>query len=183
MADRSRTYKTDGIILKRTNVGEADRIISVFSKTYGKCHCLAKGVRKPTSRKSASIELFNHATLFVARGKNLDILTQAEVIEDFPRLRNSLRAAKAAYHVVELVELLTAENQESRPIYLALVEMLRRIDAQGLATRRQIIDFEQRLLQELGFGTPPEHSQDALRLFIESIIEKRLKSIEIFKNV
>ena len=180
---RSRTYKTEGIILQRLNVGEADRILTVFTKAQGKIRCIAKGVRKPTSRKSASIELFNRTTLFIARGRNLDIVTQTEVVESFPKIRKKLKAIKAAYHVVELVELLTAENQENARVYEPLLSILRTINKQSHATRRQISGFEKELLRELGFGTPKQDSQAALIQFIESIIEKRLTSIEIFKDI
>lgn len=180
---RSRYYKTEAVILKRINFGEADRILSVFTKNHGKIRCIAKGVRRPTSRKAASIELFKRTSLFLAKGKNLDIVTQAEVIESFSGIRENLKVTKAAYHAVELVDLLTAENQENRPVFEALVELLRSINQKQHATRRQIVDFEKTILKELGFGVPKPSSQKALQNFIESIIEQRLKSIKIFKDV
>lgn len=180
---RPRTYKTEGIILKRQSIGEADRILTVFTKHLGKIRCIAKGVRKPTSRKSASIELFNKTILYVAKGKNLDIVTQAEVAESFPGIRENLKATKAAYHAVELIDLLTADGQEDLFVYEGLLLLLRSINRQKHALRRQIADFEMALLKELGFGTPKNNSLDALRQFIESIIERRLKAIEIFKDI
>jgi DNA repair protein RecO (recombination protein O) len=179
---RSRQYKTQGIILKRINVGEADRILTVFTKRHGKIRCLAPGVRKPTSRKSASIELFNLTNLFIAKGKNLDIVTQAETIESFSGIRENLKATKAAYHAVELIDLLTADGQENTSVFNALLELLKDINRQRHATRRQITDFEKILLKELGFGLPTDESEETLRNFIESIIERRLQSVEIFKN-
>lgn len=180
---RSRTYKTEGVILKRQNIGEADRILTVFTKNHGKIRCIAHGVRKPTSRKSASIELFNKTILFLAKGKNLDIVTQAEVAESFSSIRGNLKATKAAYHAVELVDLLTADNQEDRAVFEVLLRLLRRINKQQLATRHQITEFEKEILRKVGFGLPREDSQEALIKFIESIVEKRLKSITIFKDV
>ena len=59
-----RTYKTEGIILKRINFGEADRILTSYTKHFGKISLLAKGVRKITSRKGGNIELFNQTVLF-----------------------------------------------------------------------------------------------------------------------
>lgn len=180
---RSRTYRTEGIILKRVNIGEADRLLTVFTRSHGKIRCIAHGVRRPTSRKSASVELFCHSTLFLARGKNIDIVTQAETFADFSQIRKHLKAAKAAYHVVELVDLLTAEGQENHQVYDELVGILQTINDQGQATRRQISEFERNILVELGFGTPKKESQASLRTFIESIIERHLKTVEIFKDV
>ena len=180
---RERSYKTEGIILHRVNLGEADRILTILTKHMGKMRCIAKGVRKPTSRKSASVELFNRTSLFLVKGRNLDLLTQSETIENFPQLRTSLRAAKAAYHVAELINLLTAENQENAKAYASLTVILRTINEQGHATRGQIADFEKELLIELGFGSPKQQSYAALTQFIESIIERRLNSVQIFRDV
>lgn len=180
---RSRTYTTQGIILKRANIGEADRLLSIFTKEHGKLRVIAKGVRRPTSRKAANVELFKRSKLFLARGRNLDLVTQVETIEDFPGIRKSLPATKAAYHAVELVEFLTAENQENRRVYEALVRLLRLINAQGQATRRQITRFEKEILGELGFGSPKGSSHATLKSFIEEIIDRRLRTEEIFKEV
>ncbi|MBI2622470.1 DNA repair protein RecO, partial [Candidatus Microgenomates bacterium] len=72
-----RSYRAEGIILKRTNFGEADRFLTVFSKRHGKIKILAKGVRRITSRRGPNIELFNLATLYIHKGRHLDILTEA----------------------------------------------------------------------------------------------------------
>ncbi len=178
-----RQYRTEGIILKRFNLGEADRLLTVFTRHHGKIRCLAKGVRKPTSRKSASVELFNRLTLYLAKGKNLDILTQTQVLESYPGIRKELKAVKAAYHCVELVELMTAENQENAEVFELLLSSLRLINEKQQATRGQIAEFENKLLTELGFGVPTDQSAEGLEQHIESIVERKLKSAEIFKNV
>lgn len=180
---RSRTYKDEGIVLKRFNLGEADRLLTIFCKYRGKIQCLAKGVRKPTSRKSASIELFSCTKLFIAKGRDLDIVTQAEVIEEFAGIRSQLKAVKAAYHLVELTDLLTAQNQENAATYQALRAALTSISKKGYASREEIIKFEKEILLNLGFGFPSEANQKALEKFIESIIEKRLQSVRIFKEI
>lgn len=177
---RFRTYKTECIVLKRYNVGEADRILTVFTKYNGKLRCLARGVRKPSSRKAASIELFNRTALFLARGKNLDIVTQAQIIESFSDIRKNLKSLKAAFHVIELVDILTAENQENQQIYENLVKILNSISTSQQATQKQINEFEKSLLSELGFGLPQDLSLKGLRKHIEAIVEKKLKSAEIF---
>lgn len=178
-----KSYKTEGIIIKRQNSGEADRILTIFSKHQGKLVCLAKGARKPTSRKSGHIELFDRTYLFLSKGKYLDILTQAEVRERFANLRGNLKASKAAFQIVELIDQLLKENQESSQIYSELVKMLRMINRQQFATKRQIADFEQSLLVTLGFGLPEKLSYDNIKKHIENIIEKNLKTAEILKDV
>jgi DNA repair protein RecO (recombination protein O) len=180
---RSRNYKSEGIVLKRINMGEADRILTIFTKKHGKIHCVAKGVRKPTSRKSGHIELFDNTLLYLAKGKNIDILTQAEVIKRFSQIRTKLKAAKAAFHVVEIIDQLLPENQNNHNVYKELLNILAIIDSQGQATKRQIAEFEERILILLGFGSPKENSYVELKKHIESIIEKRLQSEKIFKDI
>jgi len=64
----SRSYKAEGIILKRINFSEADKILTIFTKRHGKVRAIAKGVRRLTSRKAGSVELFNQAGLFLLEG-------------------------------------------------------------------------------------------------------------------
>ncbi|OGY18458.1 MAG: DNA repair protein RecO [Candidatus Chisholmbacteria bacterium RIFCSPHIGHO2_12_FULL_49_9] len=178
-----RHYRTEGIILKRQNIGEADRLLTVFTRHHGKIRCLAKGVRKPTSRKSASIELFHRTVLYLAKGRQLDVLTQTEMVENFPNIRKRLKAVKAAFHCAELVDLLTAENQENETVFSDLLEVLGTIDREQQLTRGQVTQFERKLLSELGFGLPNSPSRESLKDHIESIIERKLRTAEVFKEV
>ena len=77
------SFKTEGIILKRMNYGEADRILTIYTLHHGKIRAMAKGVRKLQSRKAGSLELFNHSVLFLIKGKNLDLVTEAQTIDLF----------------------------------------------------------------------------------------------------
>lgn len=169
----TRTYKTEGIVLKRVNFGEADRILTIFTKHYGRIKAMAKGVRKLKSRKAGSLELFNHVGLFLSEGKDLDLITEAEIINSFANLRQNLGGVGHAFQMVEVVDRLTAEREKSEPVFDLLLEALK-----GQKTVRE---FEIEILQELGFGTPRDLSEKSLENFIENIIEKRLKSKGIWQ--
>jgi len=65
-----KSYKAEGIVIKRKNFGEADRILTVFTKKYGKIKVLAKGVRRITSRRGPNVELFNQVELVLHQGRN-----------------------------------------------------------------------------------------------------------------
>src|SRR5260370_20848330 len=84
------SYSIEAIVLKRTDLGEADRILTLFTPTKGKFHAIAKGIRRPVSKKACHLELLSHNQLQVALGRNLDIVTQAEVRYNFLHLRNEL---------------------------------------------------------------------------------------------
>jgi DNA repair protein RecO (recombination protein O) len=114
---RDRTYRTEAIVLRRADFGEADRLLTVFTPQRGKLKLIAKGARKPTSRKSGHVELFSLGQFFVAVGRELDIVTQAETIEPFLPLREELLRTTYAYYIAELTDAFTAERDENRPLF------------------------------------------------------------------
>lgn len=178
-----RTYKTEGIILKRTNFGEADRILTVFTKHFGKIKVLAKGIRKPTSKKGGNLELFNWVRIFVATGRNLDLVTEAEIVKSFRPWRKDLKKVALAYHFCELIERLTAENVKSRPIFNLLAGSLFGLMKASEASFKQAVrNFEQGILEETGFWPKDKSTKNIdLEAYIERIIERKLKSRNIFR--
>ena len=169
------SYKAEAIVLKRTNLGEADRLVTVFSKHRGKLTLLAKGIRRLTSRKKGHLELFCRVKLQVANGKNLDIITEAETINNFSNLRRSLNRVRIAYLLLELVDKLTAENQEHEEVYVLLCDFLSQLNGDA-ASNSLIVDFEARLLTFLGFGLPARPDRTSLEAHILAITEKPLNS-------
>ena len=146
-----RGFKTEGIILKRRNFGEADRILTVFTLQKGKISVIAKGVRRITSRRAGNVELLNRVIMFLYQGQGMPILTEAEGIESFENLKSDLVLSTVAFHIIELVDKLTAENQENRVLYEHLVNVLKRLEINP----RQIFirAFEVKILSNLGFAT------------------------------
>ncbi len=122
MSHRDRLYRTEAIVLRRTDFGEADRLLTVFTPDRGKLKIIAKGARKPTSRKSGHVELFSYGQFLVAVGRELDIITQAETLEPFLALREDLLRTTYAYYVAELADAFTAERDENRPLFDLLKE-------------------------------------------------------------
>lgn len=142
-------FKTEGIILKRRNFGEADRILTVFTLHRGKISILAKGVRRITSKRAGNVELLNRVSIYLHQGKGMPILTEAQSLDTFQKLKADLTLSTYAYHILELVDKLTAENQENRILYTELVEVLQRLSRHP----RQILvrAFEAKILSNLGF--------------------------------
>jgi DNA repair protein RecO (recombination protein O) len=125
---RQRLYRVSAIVLKRRDMGEADRLLTVLARERGKLTLLAKGVRKPASRKAGHIEPFTHVDLLVAKGKSLDLVTQAETISAHRRLREDLWRSSLAYYVVELVDAFTQEADPNALVFDLLLETLGRLD-------------------------------------------------------
>lgn len=143
--------KVEGIILRRRSLGEADRILTVFSYQKGKISVLAKGVRKITSRRSGNVELLNRVLMFLHPAKSFLILTEATSLDTYQRLKEDLTLLAVAFHIIELVDKLTAENQENRILYEHLVDVLQRLTRNP----RQILirAFEVKILSNQGFSS------------------------------
>ena len=147
---RERLYRTEAVVLRRRDMGETDRILTLYTPHQGKLNAIAKGVRRPSSRKAGHLELFTHSQLLVARGRNLDIITQAEVIHAFRELRENLDRVTYAHYVVELLDRFASEGQENPPAFRLLVEALGRLcEAQDLPLT--VRHYELRLLGLEGY--------------------------------
>ena len=147
---QARVYQTEAIVLKRIKLGEADKILTLYSPTIGKFRAVAKGVRRPKSRLGGHVELLTRTSLLVAHGQNLDIVTQAQLIEPYLALRDHLPAAGLGMYLVELVDQFTEERLPNAPLYVLLAEALRRLAQPGdheLVARY----FELHLLDYLGY--------------------------------
>jgi DNA repair protein RecO (recombination protein O) len=122
-----RLYRTDAIILRRSDFGEADRLLTVFTPDRGKLRLMAKGVRKITSRKAGHVELFMLTDMLVAHGRTWDIISQAEVVESCRDLREDLDKISQAYYLAELVDRFIEEHDPNRPLYELLALTLARL--------------------------------------------------------
>lgn len=147
---RNRLYRTEAVILRRSDFGEADRLLTIFTPKYGKRRVVAKGARKTTSRRAGHVELFNRAELQLATGRNLDIVTDAQIVEPYKRLHEELPRLSYAYYVAELLDKLTIDDEENWPIYELLIQTFAAIEtspALDLVARY----FELHLLNLIGY--------------------------------
>jgi len=158
-------YRTEAVVLKRVDLGEADRILTLFTPRFGKIRAVAKGVRRPTSRIGGHVELFTRSEMLIAKGRNLDIVTQSDTIDSYLGLRNDLLRTTYAYYVAELLDSITEEGIEAYPVFELLVQTLERL-ASGADPRIVARFFDLQLLRRLGHG--PElyicvHCQEQLK--------------------
>jgi len=147
---RDRLYRSEAVVLSRLNYAEADRILVVFTPFRGKVDVIAKGARKTTSKLGPHLDYFARINLDLARGRELDVVTGAETVDAFPRLRENLDAYGHACYVVELVKGLTQPRQEHRDVYELLVSSLTLLD-EGVEPWVVTRHFELALLHALGY--------------------------------
>ena len=133
-ARRQRLYRLQAIIMRRRDMGEADRLLTVFTRDRGKFNLLAKGVRRAASRKAGHIEPFTYTDLLVAKGANLDLVTQAETIAAHRHVREDLWLSSLAYYVVELADAFLQDEDPNAMMFDLLLETLGRLDTASAVT-------------------------------------------------
>ncbi len=125
---RSRVYRCEGIVIRRRDFGEADRLVTVLTDDHGKVRALAKGSRRTKSRLGGHLEPYARVRLMLARGRNLDIITSAQVLEPMTHLRREERSILYASHWSEIADQLMAESEQNRFGYGVLVRALTSLD-------------------------------------------------------
>jgi DNA repair protein RecO (recombination protein O) len=156
MSRTERLYRVEAIIIRRRDWGEADRLLTLYTREQGKFQAVAKGARKPTSRKAGHLELFTRTRLLLARSRSIDIITQAETVEAYRLLRESLEASTLAHYFSELLDRFTGEAQADQALYNLLnaaLTWLCEADDVQLAARY----YELRLLELAGFRPELHH--------------------------
>lgn len=117
-----------GIVLRSYPFGEADRVVVLLSANRGKMRTVAKGVRKTKSRFGGRLEPFTHVDLVLYEGRNLDTITQVNVLEAFPHLRTDLDAVVAAGTMVEAADAVAQEDEASVRLFLLLQRGLKSLE-------------------------------------------------------
>lgn len=113
-------YKAEAVVLRHQPVGEADRVLTLFTREFGKMRVSARGVRKTTSRLAGRVQPYTYARLLLARGRTLDVLAQADIVRAYAGLQHDLlRSAYAAY-VAELVDRFLPDRDRHPDVFDAI---------------------------------------------------------------
>lgn len=157
MTRQDRSFRTQGLILKRRDFGEADRLLTLLTPQHGRINALAKGARRPVSKQTGHVEAFTVVDLLVSRGRDLFIITQAEVIQPFINLRDDLHKSAYANYVAELTTSFTfEEDTNTQRAFDLLNDTLTRLN-RGDDPRLVVRYFELHLLDDAGFRPELSH--------------------------
>jgi DNA repair protein RecO (recombination protein O) len=150
MPGRERSFRVEAVVLRHSDWGEADRLLTLFTREMGKLRAVAKGVRKLRSRKAGHLEPFTRVSLLLARGRDLPIVTQADTLSVNSPLKDDLLLLGYASYTVELLDRFTFEEGENRTLYRLFADTLERLSA-GNEPAYVLRFYELRLLDILGF--------------------------------
>lgn len=165
--------KDQGFIIKRRNFGEADRILTIFSKDNGKITVVAKGVRKISSKRGALLEPFNLIKFHAVKPYSMPVLTEVQLISPFEAYKSNLENYKKILIVCELIDALCAEDVKVAGLYDDLLDFAYKKDENS-----SMLDFKTKMLANLGYWNLNKKfltEEDSYR-YIESIIERKIKS-------
>ncbi len=153
MSPRARLYKTEAIVLRSMDLGEADRVLTVLTPRFGKLKVVAKGIRRPRSRIGGGLEPFSDTQLVLAVGKTFDVVTGTHLEDAHLPLRNDLHSTAAAWYVVELADRFCEERADAHAAFVLLAQALSALDAPAELVSRAVIArwFELHLLDAMGF--------------------------------
>ncbi len=145
-------YKVEAVILRHQPVGEADRVLTLFTLEYGKLRVSARGVRKTTSRLAGRVQPYTQGRFLLARGRTLDVVAQAEVVRSFAGLQQDLLRSAYAASVAELVDRFLPERDRHAEIFAALVDAFGVIETAGEDEAEvYALWFSLRLADSLGY--------------------------------
>lgn len=178
---KTRHYSSEAIVLARRHHSEADRIITLLTKNTGKIRLVAKGVRRTTSRKRGSLEIFSHIRFSATKGRNLDVMTESESINNFKGVRKNIKRVAVAYYLVEVTNRLLKEDMKSENIFGLLLSFLERLEHSN-SLRKLRYEFASEILIELGYW-PKLKKINNIDLLLEEVLESKLNTPTIGKKI
>ena len=124
---RGEVYRDVGVVLRTYRLGEADKIVVLMTAEHGKVRAVAKGVRKTRSKFGARLEPMSHVRLMLYRGRDLDVINQADSVEPLAPLLSSLDRASQGMAAIEAVDQLAIDREPNPRLYQQAVGVLRTI--------------------------------------------------------
>lgn len=178
-----RSYKVEGIILARSNFSEADKLVTIFTKQFGKMKVVAKGVRRLNSRRAPHLELANHVEAVLHTGKTFDAVIEVKTLDDYGELKKDLKLSGYLFYLVEVLGRILPEHQPHPEIFCLLLSILSDLSNLGENQQKQVKQFVVQLLWELGYLPKGEYPKMGITDFVEQVIEKRVRSKKFLEEI
>lgn len=121
-------YKYQGIILNKKDIGEVDRIYTIYTLEGGKIRVLGKGVRKPNAKLAGNLESVTQAEIFVAKSKGLGKITGSITVNNFPNIKTNLDLINKVFYVFKILNKIISEEEKDEKIFDLLVKYLAVMD-------------------------------------------------------
>lgn len=174
---KSSSYNIEGVVIKRSNFGEADKLVTLFTRLHGKLTLKAKGLRKLSSKRAGTLELFNHVKANAIRGRGeLDTLAEVELINSYSAWRKHLGRVTVAYQICEVVDKLTPDAQPHPEIFDLLTNFLSQITQLNANWQTETENWLLGILVELGYWPKGQKLVGSIDDLLESTAARPLHS-------
>lgn len=153
---KPRSYQTEAVIIRKTKLGEADRILTMYTPQLGKIQGFAKSIRRTKSKLAGHLEMLTYSQVSLARGKGIDTITGGQTINSFMPLKSNLEKTSYALYAAELINQFTPEGMENQLLFQLMVDTLTALCEEGddeLIMRH----FELHLLDTSGYRPQLRH--------------------------
>jgi len=154
--------KTKAIILKSADLSEADRLLTIYSEEFGKIRIIARGSKKLESKLRCHIEPLSYSQLILVEGKNLRIVKNAILVDEFLNIKKDLEKIKTAERIIELIDEAIAGEEKDKNIWNLLLKVFKEIDVGG-STSNMVEDFKREMIKLLGYN--PEDIKDLADIY------------------
>ncbi len=180
-----KSLKIRGIILKRSNFGEADKLVTIFSRDHGKMKVLAKGVRRIKSRRAAHLELFNFVEVLLHHGKTFDSITEVKTLDDYSPAKKDLKLSGYLFYTSEVLDKILPEHQPHPDLFVLFLSTLSDLSNLGANSQGQelVKKFVIQLLWDLGYLPKGQYPKLGITDFVESVVEKRIRSKKFLDEI
>lgn len=123
--------KTEAVVLSKMNYGDSSMIASILTEDLGRISVIVKGARSPKSKYGRIVDLINHLSviLYKKESREIQLLSNADIIDHYPEVKNDLNKLKYAYSIAELVKNLLAEHEVNRRIFKGVIKILNRLNS------------------------------------------------------
>lgn len=175
-----KSFSTEAIVLKRTNVGETDRVLTLLTRDKGKVTAIAKGARTITSSKRAYLEPGNYIKVLLISTRGLPILTQATLIDDCHEIHGQLSKIRQLLQILEMVEALFVEDHSDAFLFDAVLQARADVVTVG-PTSGKVIQKLEHILEELGYQPLKDTKYTTLAEYVSVLADKPMKSWEYLK--
>lgn len=170
------------IVLGKNYFSDADAVVSLFTFDFGKMSAVAKGIKKPKSRKRGNLETASLINFSAIKSKsNMPILIEVESIDTFTGIRKDLAKLSSAYYLLELVNKTSFEDQENIDLFFELKKILKELNDERASQKRRI-RYAKRILSIQGFWDEEKDITD-LDSAVENLIERKLNSVRIAQKL
>jgi DNA repair protein RecO (recombination protein O) len=153
-------YRYSGIVLNSREVGEADRVYTIFTLEAGKIRVLGRGVRKINAKLAGFLEPITFAEIFVSRGKGLGQISGSLIENNFPVIRSNLELSQNVFAVFKLVDKLIPEQQKDEKVFQLLLNFLETLEKiTGEKISKSVLlqwGFFFKFMHQLGYGLAAE---------------------------